>query len=153
MKWIVAFITSVFTIAGILIIAMGFGIHAVSGSDLYRRALELKLLGAFFIASPWLSMYFLKLKFRKDRRFHDSIIRSGIRRKAVLVEFQETGTYINNNPEVRVLMQVEDEDGTHRNEVFTGIVPFVHAAGLEPGMKLGITESHNGMVIHWDKQV
>lgn len=147
MKWLVPVIAAVLGFTGLLILGMGFSISAFPGTDLAARALELKLLGAFFIASPWAAILLLRLKFRKDNKFHESILSSGTRKKAVLVHFEETGTFINNAPEVRMVLQIPAECGS--SQVFTGVVPLLEAGKLQPGMELDITESEKGMVVHW----
>ena len=149
MKWLIGIVTAVFSLVGFIIAGMGFGISAIPGSHLARRALEFKLLGAFFIVSPWVSILLLKLKFRRESRFRNSILEEGTRKRAVLISCQETGTYINEAPQVSMIVQVEDEDGRHRNRAFKGVVPVLKATGIRPGMVLEITENTEGMVIHW----
>ncbi len=149
MTWLLAVITLVFTVVGVLIMLMGFSMNPFPGTDLAKRALEFKLLGGFFILTPWISIFFLKMKFRRERRFRESILKSGERRKAVLLSCEETGTYINEAPQVRMVLQIEDEDCGHRTHVFTGIVPVLKAVLIRPGMELEVTESSRGVVIHW----
>ena len=134
---------------GILIMLMGFSMNPFPGTDLAKRALEFKLLGGFFIVSPWISILLLKMRSGKERRFRDSILRQGKKRNATLLSCEETGTYINEAPQVRMVLQIEDEDCGHRTHVFTGIVPVLKAVLIRPGMELEVTESSRGVVIHW----
>ena len=134
---------------GILIMLMGFSMNPFPGTDLAKRAFEFKLLGGFFIVSPWISILLLKMRSGKERRFRDSILRQGKKRNAILLSCEETGTYINEAPRVRMVLQIEDEDCGHRTHVFTGIVPVLKAVLIRPGMELEVTESSRGVVIHW----
>lgn len=138
-----------FTVVGVLIMSMGFSMNPFPGTELAKRALEFKLLGGFFIVSPWISILLLKMRSGKERRFRDSILRQGKKRNATLLSCEETGTFINEAPRVRIVLQIEDEDSGHRTHVFTGVVPVLEAVKIRPGMELDVTESSRGVVIHW----
>lgn len=149
MTWLLVSITLIFSAVGALIMGMGFSMNPFSGTDLAKRALELKLLGAFFMISPWISILFLRLRTRRQTRFREEILKYGTRKKAVLIDFHETGTYVNEDPRVHMVIQVEESDGEHGIKEFTGIVPVLRAVGIRPGMEIEITESRSGMIIHW----
>lgn len=152
MRCYLAAINLFFTVIGLIILAMGFAMHADPGTALASRSLELKLMGVFFIVSPWISSCFLKRKFRKERDFTASIMETGTRKSAVLVSCEETGTWVNNEPEVEMVLAIEDDDGNQRNSVFKGVISTSKAVTVLPGMALEITESEKGLVIHWPEQ-
>lgn len=152
MRCYLAVIILVFTVVGLIILAMGFCMHGDPGTGMVSRSLELKLLGVFFIVSPWISIYFLKRKLSKEKNFTASIMETGTRKSAVLVSCEETGTWVNEAPEVEMVLAIEDDDGTQRNSVFKGVISRSSAATVMPGMTLEITESEKGMVIHWPEK-
>lgn len=152
MSCYLAALNLVFTAIGLIIFAMGFSIHLDPGTAFASRSLELKLLGAFFIVSPWISSWFLKRKLSKEKNFTASIMETGTRKSAVLVSCEETGTWVNNDPEVEMVLAIEDDDGTLRNSVFKGVISTSKAVTVLPGMALEITENEKGMVIHWPEK-
>ncbi len=149
MKWLTLFITVFFALTGAVIMALGFAMKGAPGTDIATRSLEFKLLGMFFIVSPWISLFFVKRKFRRKSEFARGVRDTGTAKKAVLLSCEETGTYENNSPEVTMVLSVEDGDGTRANRVFRGIVPITRAVLLRPGMEFSIIETEEGMVINW----
>lgn len=149
MKWLSLFITLFFALTGGMLFSLGFSMKGAPGSDIAARSLELKLMGVFFILSPWLSIFFVRRKFSRDRKFAERVRRTGAAKSAVLLSCEETGTYENNSPEVSMVLSVEDGDGTRADRVFRGIVPITRAVLLRPGMELSIIETEEGMVIDW----
>lgn len=153
MRWYSAIIVIVFTVVGAMIFAMGFAIHGDPGTLIHNRSLELKLLGVFFVVSPWIPILFLNLKFRREREFTASIMKNGTRKSAVLVSCDETGTYVNEAPEVEMLLDIENSDGSRHKTSFKGVIAISNAVRVKPGMSLEVTESDGGIVIHWPENV
>ncbi len=149
MRWLTVFITVFFGLTGALILALGFSMKGAPGTDIASRPLEFKLLGVFFIISPWISIFFVRRKFSRDRKFAERVRRTGIAKKAVLLSCEETGTYENNSPELSMVLSVQDGEGTRADRVFRGIVPITRAVLLRPGMELSMIETEEGMVIDW----
>lgn len=149
MKCYLAIIVLIFTLIGAIIFVMGFAIHGDTGTTIQDRSMELKLLGIFFIISPWITIFFLNLKLKKDRDFTSSIMEAGTRKSAVLVSCDETGTYVNEAPEVEILLDILDNHGSRHRSVFKGVIAITNAVRVKPGMSLEVTESDRGIVIHW----
>ncbi len=149
MKCYLAIIVLIFTLTGAIIFAMGFAIHGDAGTTIQDRSMELKLLGVFFIISPWITIFFLNLKLKRDRDFTASIMETGTRKSAVLVSCDETGTYVNEAPEVEILLDILDHRGSRRRSIFKGVISITNAVRVKPGMSLEVTESDRGIVIHW----
>jgi len=148
-RWLTVFITVFFGLTGAVILALGFAMKGAPGTDIAARSLEFKLLGAFFIISLWISIFFVKRKFRRESEFARRVRDTGTVKRAVLLSCEETGTYENNSPEVSMVLSVEDGDGTRVDRVFRGIVPITRAVLLRPGMELSMIETGEGMVINW----
>ena len=149
MKRLTLFITVFFALTGAVILALGFAMRGAPGSQIAARALEFKLLGVFFIISPWISIFFVRRKFSRDRKFAESVRKTGTGKKAVLLSCDETGTYENDSPEVSMVLSVHEDNGTRSERVFRGVIPLTKAVTLKPGMELRIIESNRGMVIDW----
>lgn len=152
MNWIYGLVVGVFTLGGIFIVILGFAGHTTTDpSGWIDPQLEMKLLGAFFIVSPWIGILILETKFKRDRTFTQSILDRGVLRRAVLSEYRETGTYINNSPKLKMRFLITEEDGDTRTVEVTGVVDLLNAVQLKPGLQVTLHESDRGVVVHWDQ--
>lgn len=154
MKWIYALVTGVFTITGILIMILGYFGHITSDpSGWIDPNLEMKLLGISFIVLPWIAIFILEMKFRRDRMFTRAILDSGVECRAVLQDYRETGTYVNESPKLKMTFQFTEEDGSTRLMEVTGVVDLIHAVKLQRGMEVVLHRSERGVVVHWDRSI
>jgi len=147
-------VVTVFTLTGAFILVLGFYGSPASGSTLLSDpVLEMKLLGIFFILSPWIGFGLVIIWVRRQNSKDESIVADGTLRQAILIEYDETGTYINNAPEVRLKLEITDHEGTSRIEEVTTCIGILTAACLKQGMVVSIHESPKGIVIHWPDQM
>ncbi len=152
MKWIYVLVTGVFTLTGIFIMILGFfGYTTSDPSGWINPSLEMKLLGISFIILPWIAILILEMKFKRDRLFTRTILDSGVECRAVLQDYRETGTYINESPKLKMTFQVTEEDGSTRLIEVTGVVDLIHAVKLQRGMEVILHQSDRGVVVHWDR--
>ena len=108
--WIFAIPLVVFLVVGIAVLAAySTGLRT---PDTWFPMDEILFLGIFFIVFPPLFTLFLMFNIRKGNRREEKILRDGIQLEAVLLSMTETGTTVNNAPEIEMELSLELPDGS-----------------------------------------
>jgi len=100
---------------------------------------EMLFLGIFFIAFPPLFTAVLLFRIRRGNIREEILLREGVPVEAVLLSMTETGTTVNNTPEIEMELSLSLPDGVTRVVRHRCFVSFLDLAGLSPGDRLQVT--------------
>lgn len=124
-----------FVAAGVFIIIMAFNIpEAVRSGFLgMPRRTELLVLGIFFIVGPQLYALGLANRMRRGVSETGRIKETGIQGRALVVSALETGTYINNSPQLDLVLDVEIPGMEGRRVELKSCVSVLRLRNVQPG--------------------
>ena len=132
--WIFAIPHIVFLVVGIVILlAYANGLRA---PDTWFPMDEMLFLGIFFIAFPPLFTAALLVRIRRGNTREEALLREGIPVEAVLLSMMETGTTVNNAPEIEMELSLNLPDGGTRIVRHRCFVSLLDLARLSPGDRL-----------------
>lgn len=132
--WIFAIPHAVFLVVGIVILfAYANGLRA---PDTWFPMDEILFLGITFIVFPPLFSAVLLLKIRRGNIREETLLREGIPVEAVILSMTETGTTVNNAPEIEMELSLNLPDGSTRVKKHRCFVSLLDLAGLSPGDRL-----------------
>ena len=135
--WIFAIPPIVFLVVGIVILlAYANGLRT---PDSWFPMDEMLFLGIFFIAFPPLFTAVLLVRIRRGNIREEALLENGVPVEAVLLSMMETGTTVNNAPEIEMELSLNLPDGSTRvvrHKCFVSILDIVR---LSPGDRLQVT--------------
>ena len=134
--WIFAIPLIVFLVVGTaILVAYGNGLRT---PDTWFPMDEILFLGIFFIVFPPLFTFFLVFKMKKGNRREAELLRDGIKLEAVLLSMTETGTTVNNAPEIEMELSLELPDGFAMKVKHRCFVSLLDLVNLSPGNRLSV---------------
>jgi len=134
--WIFAIPHVTFLIVGAaILVAYANGLRA---PDTWFPMDEMLFLGIFFIAFPPLFTAILLLKIRKGNIREEELLRSGIPVEAILLSMTETGTTVNNAPEIEMELSMTLPNGNIGKVRHRCFISILDLAGLSPGDRLPV---------------
>ena len=132
--WIFAIPHTVFLVVGIVILlAYTNGLRA---PDTWFPMDEMLFLGIFFIAFPPLFTAVLLFRIRRGNIREETLLEEGIPVEAVLLSMTETGTTVNNAPEIEMELSLNLPDGSTRIVRHRCFVSLLNIVRLSPGDRL-----------------
>jgi len=135
--WIFAIPHTVFLIVGIVILLAYAG--GLRTPDTWFPMDEMLFLGITFIVFPPLFTAALLLKLRRGNIREETLLRDGIPVEVVLLSMTETGTTVNNAPEIEMELSLNLPDGGTRVIRHRCFVSLLDLARLSPGDRLYAT--------------
>ena len=146
--WIFAIPHVVFLAVGVVILlAYAGGLRA---SDTWFPMDEILFLGITFIVFPPLFTAALLFRIRRGNIREEALLREGIPVEVVILSMTETGTTVNNAPEIDMELSLNLPDGSIRKFRHRCFVSTLDLAGLSPGDRLHATvdpENPDRMVV------
>ncbi len=132
--WIFAIPHIVFLVVGIVILlAYANGLRT---PDSWFPMDEMLFLGIFFIAFPPLFTAVLLVRIRRGNIREEALLENGVPVEAVLLSMMETGTTVNNAPEIEMELSLNLPDGGTRVVRHRCFVSLLDIARLSPGDRL-----------------
>ncbi len=132
--WIFAIPHLVFLVVGIVILlAYANGLRT---PDSWFPMDEMLFLGILFIAFPPLFTAVLLFRIRRGNIREEAILENGVPVEAVLLSMMETGTTVNNAPEIEMELSLNLPDGSTRVIRHRCFVSLLDLAGLSIGDRL-----------------
>lgn len=95
------------------------------------------VMAAIFILAPLVVLGFVTLSNTRDRAF----ARAGIDAKGVILSAEQTGTYVNELPQIALRIRVERSDRPPYEVEHRAVVSLMSIAALQPGAILDIKVS------------
>jgi hypothetical protein len=95
------------------------------------------VVAAIFILAPLVGLGFVTLSNTRDRAF----ARAGIDAKGVILSAKQTGTYVNELPQIAFRIRVEHSDRPPYEVEHRAVVSLMSIAALQPGAVLDIKVS------------
>jgi len=135
--WIFAIPHTVFLIVGIIILLAYAG--GLRTPNTWFPMDEMLFLGIFFIVFPPLFTAAFLLKIRRGNIREETLLRDGIPVEVVLLSMTETGTTVNNAPEIDMELSLNLPDGGTRIVRHRCFVSLLDLARLSPGDRLQAT--------------
>ncbi len=134
--WIFAIPLVVFLFVGVaLLVAYSNGLRT---PDTWFPMDEILFLGILFIVFPPLFTILLVFNIRKGNRREEKLLRDGIQLEAILLSMTETGTTVNNAPEIEMELSLELPDGSTINVKHRCFVSLLDLANLSIGDRLPV---------------
>ena len=133
--WIWVIPSVAFIASGIFILFMAFSVPPSVESGFFGipRRTELIALGVFFIVGPQLFSVILALRMGRNVSQTRRIKETGIAGRARVVSAEETGTYINNAPQLELVLDVE-LPGMETDRIrMKSCVSVLHLQYVQPG--------------------
>lgn len=152
--WIFAIPHTVFLIVGIAIL-LAYA-HGLRAPDTWFPMDEMLFLGIFFIAFPPLFTAVLLLRIRRGNIREETLLREGIPVETVILSMTETGTTVNNAPEIDMELSLNLPDGGTRVVRHRCFISLLDIARLSPGDRLRATvdpENPERMVVITSKVI
>ncbi len=132
--WIFAIPHVVFLAVGIAILLAYAG--GLRTPDSWFPMDEMLFLGIFFIVFPPLFTAVLLLRIRRGNIREESLLKDGIPVEVVILSMTETGTTVNNAPEIDMELSLNLPDGGARVIRHRCFVSLLDLARLSPGDRL-----------------
>ena len=152
--WIFAIPHVVFLVVGIVILLAYAG--GLRVPDSWFPMDEMLFLGITFIVFPPLFTAILLFRIRRGNIREEALLREGIPVEVVILSMTETGTTVNNAPEIDMELSLNLPDGTIRKFRHRCFVSILDLAGLSPGDRLHATvdpENPDRMVVITSKVI
>jgi hypothetical protein len=148
------FITLVFVAVGGAILYFALQMPDVPGTgDVFgSRRTELIVTGAFFAVSPLIGNLMVRTIVGRANRKPRRLLQCGVRGTAEVVSMQETGTTLNNVPQVEFRLKVSVPGSETYEAVVKDYVSVVDLAVLRPGSVVGVLVDPDdpGSMMMWD---
>ena len=135
----------------ILFTALSMPHGAGPGGIFGSRRTELIVTGAFFMVSPFIGMFMIRFVIDRFNRKARRLIVHGIRGTAEVVSMRETGTTVNNAPQVEFQMKVSVPGREPYTAVMKDYISLVDLAALQPGSTVDVRVDPDdpGSLIIW----
>ncbi len=95
-------------------------------------------MGAWFIGLPLALSLIISLLFVRAASRQRDLVEHGIKGTARIMQTEQTGTFVNNNPQVRFKLLIELPDRPPYEVPHLQIVDLIHLGAINPGSSLGV---------------
>lgn len=138
-KWMYLIILIPFLAVGIGMIFFGFQASPESlTDDGYPLKEFLYIMGAFFIIMPFISTVGVMLFYKRINDRETNLIENGLKGEAEIINREQTGTYINELPQVKFLLQVTSPYGDSYQMEYKDVVSMLDLNSINVGAKLPV---------------
>ena len=122
----------------ILFTALSMPHEAGSGGIFGSRRTELIVTGAFFMVSPFIGMFMIRYIIGRFNRKARRLIQYGILGTAEIISMKETGTTMNNAPQVEFSLKVSVPGREPYTAVMKDYISLVDLAALQQGSTVDV---------------
>ncbi len=139
-----------FIILGLIFLYLGY--HAQPGEltdDGYPLNIFYYSMGAWFILLPLALLLVLKILSARVNRNRATLYESGVKGTAQIISIEETGTFVNNDPQIRFMLRVALPGQASYEVGHIEVVPLVKLYSISPGKTLTVYVDQNNSRNLW----